>query len=101
MFSAPMQVSTESHLPAVGAALLAAEGTGAPLILRQNLEQIVPRSELGPVIAERWKAFTETRTDYLGRTETHAKEADAATGEVPAAQEATVPTVAITVSAAP
>jgi xylulokinase len=101
MFSAPMQVSTESHLPAVGAALLAAEATGAPLILRQNLEQIVPRPELGPVIAERWKGFTEARTDYLGRRGTPGTEADTATREVTAAQEATVPTVAITVSASP
>jgi xylulokinase len=65
MFSAPMQVSAESHLPAVGAALLAAEATGSPFILRQNLEQIVPRPGLGPMISERWKGFTEARTGYL------------------------------------
>jgi xylulokinase len=66
MFGAPMQVSTESHLPAVGAALLAAEGTGCRLSLRQDLEQIVPRAGLAPVIKDRWQGFAEVRSNYLG-----------------------------------
>lgn len=101
MFVAPMQVSTESHLPAVGAALLAAEGTSAHLIFRQNLEQIAPRPELRAVIAARWKRFTEARTDYLGKTGAPATAADTATAEVTADQESTAPTDAITFSAAP
>jgi xylulokinase len=69
VLAAPMKVSNESHLPAVGAALLAAEGTGTGTVLslQQTVRQITPRPELFPVIANRWKGFTHARTDYLGR----------------------------------
>jgi len=67
-FAAPMKVSKESHLPAVGAALLAAEGTGFPLHLKESLEDITPRPGLTRIIQARWEGFIQARTDYLGET---------------------------------
>lgn len=64
----PMSVSNESHLPAVGAALLAAEGVGSLLSFEQNLERFKPRPELGRLIESRWNGFTEARTQFLRQT---------------------------------
>lgn len=74
VFAAPMMVSRESHLPAVGAALLAAEGTGFPVPLEQslaqNLEQIAPRPGLARVLQARREGFIEARTNYLDTART-------------------------------
>lgn len=65
LFAAPIHVGHESHLPAVGAALLAAEGTGFPLDFEQDREQVQPRREPAAVIATRWGAFNAARNTFL------------------------------------
>jgi xylulokinase len=66
MFGAALVVSDESHLPAVGAALLAAEGTGfAPVAKGRPHQTVPPRPGLSSLISERWQGFTEARTQFL------------------------------------
>lgn len=86
MFAVAMNVAEESHLPAVGAALLAAEGTGTSLKFEQKLGYVDPRPGLEATIAARWRAFTEARANYLG-----------ASGD-PATQGEGLPFRAVTVS---
>ena len=78
IFSAPIQVSAESHLPAVGAALLAAEGTGSPLPPKQSLQHISPRPALVRVIQVRREGFIAARTNYLRETGRHEHHGDTA-----------------------
>lgn len=65
LFAVPIRVGQESHLPAVGAALLAAEATGTPLSFEQSQERVHPRTETAPAIAARWKGFIKARTSFL------------------------------------
>lgn len=61
----PLSVNGESHLPAVGAALLAAEGTGNHLAFEPSLQRFDPRAELAAVIESRWSGYQEVRSDFL------------------------------------
>lgn len=62
----PMSVNNESHLPAVGAALLAAEALGCPQILEQDLRRFSPRPELESLVASRWENYRKARRAFLG-----------------------------------
>lgn len=62
----PMSVNNESHLPAAGAALLAAEEAGSPLTFEQNLQRFTPRPEFERMVASRWKGYTNARNSFLG-----------------------------------
>lgn len=67
----PMSVNNESHLPAVGAALVAAEALGSPLVLKQDLRRFSPRPEFEGVVASRWEGYRKARRAFLGgRSET-------------------------------
>lgn len=67
LLAASIKLSNESHLPAVGAAQLAA---GADIRNPSPAHQTVmkPRSELSAVIAKRWPRFVAARERYLAET---------------------------------
>lgn len=101
MFAAPLKVSKESHLPAVGAALLAAEGTGFPVPMAQNLEQTAPRPGLAGILQARREGFTRARTTYLGEAGNRERPGGVAVREVPAAKAHAESAGAMEVPAAP
>ncbi|PRZ11613.1 xylulokinase [Nesterenkonia sandarakina] len=64
MFGTPFIVNTESHLPALGAAMLAAEGIDYPVGLQHYTRHIAPRQRLGELIESRWGKFCQVHGGY-------------------------------------
>jgi xylulokinase len=65
-FGIEVRLSDESHLPAVGAAMMAAEVHGTQTMPAVRVtDKIVPRDEYRKVIAHRWPQFIKVRSRYL------------------------------------
>lgn len=65
IFGRPFTVSTESHLPALGAAMLAAEATGAAIRPEQHTLRVEPRPLPAALVERRWRAFRRARDGHL------------------------------------
>ena len=67
MFDRPFTVNTESHLPALGGALLAAQAAECPIRLHHYTQSIDPRKRFVEVIDRRWEKFRQARRELHPR----------------------------------
>lgn len=65
MFGRPFTVSAESHLPALGAAMLAAQTADDSLYLHHHTHPVKPRQEFAPLIEQRWQDFRQEHSRFL------------------------------------
>ncbi|AIJ24748.1 xylulokinase [Amycolatopsis methanolica] len=66
-FCRPVDLVEESHLPAMGAAGMAAVASGHPPVSAPAARRVLPRPEWMGVIGRRWRRFAEHWTAVVGR----------------------------------
>ena len=67
LLARPVDLVSESHLPALGAAAMAAAATGGRPLPSPAARRIQPRPEWAPTVAVRWRRFAEQWSQVVGR----------------------------------